>query len=348
MALSDAARELLDWYDRERRDLPWRAAPGSVADPYAVWLSEVMLQQTTVAAVKDYFRKFLTQWPRVEDLARAPLDDVLAAWAGLGYYARARNLHKCAVTVTNDYDGQFPATEAALLALPGIGAYTAAAIAAIAFSEPATVVDGNVERVIARLYRVNTPLPKAKPEIKELTAGIAPTAKCGRPGDFAQAMMDLGATICTPKNPQCLLCPWQRRCAALSQGDMLDYPKKLPKKPKPTRRIVAFWPVSDGHVLLERRPEAGLLGGMLGLFATDWEERSDFPTNWSELEPVAAEWDLLDSISRHTFTHFHLESKVAVARLSTRANTRQGQWVPLADLDGLPTVFKKMKELAQS
>ena len=254
-------RSLLDWYDRHRRILPWRAARGATADPYHVWLSEIMLQQTTVVTVGPYFQDFIARWPSVMDLAAASLDDVLHAWQGLGYYARARNLHKCAQVVAADLGGKFPEDEADLRALPGIGAYTAAAIAAIAFARPATVVDGNVERVIARLRRVETPLPPAKPELTRLAAELTPAR---RPGDYAQAIMDLGATVCMPRNPACDRCPWHADCAARAAGVADELPRKLPKKERPTRRGVAFWTVRrDGSVLLRRRPESGLLGGMM-------------------------------------------------------------------------------------
>ncbi len=259
---------LLAWYDRHRRVMPWRAAAGRRPDPYHVWLSEIMLQQTTVAAVGPYFEKFLALWPRVQDLAAAPLDAVLTAWAGLGYYARARNLHKCALAVAENFAGRFPETEAALLDLPGIGPYTAAAVAAIAFDRRATILDGNVERVIARIHRVDTPLPKAKPELHALADRLTPER---RPGDYAQAIMDLGATICTPRRPKCALCPWRPACAAFKAGDAEDFPRRQAKADRPTRYGVAFW-VSDGRgaVALRRRAEKGLLGGMMEIPSTEW------------------------------------------------------------------------------
>lgn len=341
-------QDLLLWYDRNRRDLPWRAKPGAYTPAYRVWLSEIMLQQTTVQAVKPYFAKFLTLWPTVEVMAAAPLDDILANWAGLGYYARARNLHKCATTVVQTFGGRFPTEVADLLTLPGIGDYTANAIASIAFDTPAVVVDGNVERVIARYHRVKTPLPKAKTEIRALTHQIAPETSDGRPGDFAQAMMDLGATICTPKDPKCLLCPWQSGCAAHKAGDMTAYPVKLPKKPKPTRRTVAFWLQADDHILLERRPAKGLLGGMPGLFSTPWIEQDTIPEDWQALAPTKGAWAIREGETKHTFTHFHLITKVAMLRLHSRINTDTGYWHPLSDLSALPTVFSKMAALAQN
>ena len=304
-------RSLLDWYDRHRRAMPWRAPPGTVADPYHVWLSEIMLQQTTVVTVGPYFLDFVTRWPTVGDLATASLDDVLHAWQGLGYYARARNLHKCAVVVARELDGRFPATEAELRELPGIGPYTAAAIAAIAFGRPATVVDGNVERVIARLRGVETPLPAAKPELTRLAGELTPGE---RPGDYAQAVMDLGATVCTPRNPACGRCPWEGACVAAASGDTERLPRKLPKKERPTRRGVAFWAVrGDGSVLLRRRPETGLLGGMMEVPSTDWREARWTAESAIAHAPVAAEWRSLAGMVRHTFTHFHLELTVMSA-----------------------------------
>ena len=252
------AETLLAWYDRHRRSLPWRAKAGQTADPYHVWLSEIMLQQTTVPAVKPYYETFLRRWPTVRDLAEADIHDVMAAWAGLGYYARARNLHKCAQLVTERHGGRFPDDLEALRELPGIGRYTAAAIAAIAFDRPATIVDGNVERVISRLHRIQTPLPKAKEEIWALAETLTPTE---RPGDYAQAIMDLGATLCTPQKPACSLCPWQSACAAFKAGDQETYPRKAPKAERPQRYGAAFWILNDkGEVALRRRPPSGLLG----------------------------------------------------------------------------------------
>ncbi len=264
---------ILAWYDRHRRDLPWRAKPGERADPYAVWLSEIMLQQTTVPTVGPYFRRFLARWPRVQDLAAASLDEVLTEWQGLGYYARARNLHKCAEVVARDHGGRFPDTEEGLLELPGIGAYTAAAIAAIAFDRKATVVDGNVERVMARLNAEATPLPAAKPILRDYAAHFTPGK---RAGDYAQAVMDLGATVCTPRQPKCLLCPWSEACAARAEGIAETLPRRAAKAEKPTRRGIAFWLTREGdegrEVLLRRRPEKGLLGGMMEVPSTPWRD----------------------------------------------------------------------------
>ncbi|WP_374763571.1 A/G-specific adenine glycosylase [Yunchengibacter salinarum] len=345
--MDQPGKQLLTWYDRNGRTLPWRAPPGARPDPYHVWLSEIMLQQTTVQTVGRYFTRFLSLWPDVTDLAAADRDSVLAEWAGLGYYARARNLHACARAVMADHGGRFPDTEDGLRALPGIGDYTAAAIAAIAFGRPAAVVDGNIERVIARLHRVETPLPAAKPEIRDHVAAITPA---DRPGDFAQAMMDLGAMVCTPRRPNCLLCPWQGRCLSAGTPDVERFPVKTPKKTKPLRRGVVFWPVRGGHVLLQRRPDAGLLGGMPGLYGTPWTERDDFPaaTEWAPHAPVAAQWTALREKARHSFTHFHLETRILMGEAGDTAPPADSFWHPLSDLKkaGLPTVFKKMARLA--
>ncbi len=336
------AIDLLDWYDRHARTMPWRIGPaaragGTVPDPYFVWLSEIMLQQTTVATVGDYFPRFTAAWPTVADLAAADLDQVLQAWAGLGYYARARNLHKCARIVSGELGGRFPDTEEALMALPGIGPYTAAVIAAIAFDRPATVVDGNVERVIARLRRIETPLPGAKPEIGAAAAALTPDL---RPGDYAQAIMDLGATICTPRNPACALCPWQKGCAAQAASVQADLPRKAPKKSKPVRRGVVFWlNRSDGAVLLRRRPEKGLLGGMMEFPSTPWETM--LPADPERHAPVAANWVPLPGLVRHTFTHFHLELEVLTGGV---AEAVEGVWAHGPNFDdlALPTLMKKV------
>ena len=357
----EIAENLLSWYDLNARRLPWRIKPEGqktaknpkkVPDPYRVWLSEVMLQQTTVATVKTYFEKFLTLWPTVEAMAASPQEDILQAWAGLGYYARARNLHKCARIIAGDFGGIFPASEADLKKLPGIGDYTAAAIAAIAFGQYAVVVDSNVERVVSRLNRLAVPLPAAKKEIRPLTAQITPKR---RAGDFAQAVMDLGASICTPKKPDCLACPLVNQCQARQKGDMEHYPVKAPKKTKPVRRALSFALVHGGDILLERRPQNGLLGGMPGLFHTPWVERPDFPDEriWSEHIPcppnlaIAGGPLVSGSVSKHTFTHFHLETKVVLYQLKSRINVENAFWQPLGDIAnaGLPTVFLKMARL---
>jgi len=335
------AARLLAWYDRNRRDLPWRAPPGAVGAPYRVWLSEIMLQQTTVATVGPYYRHFLERWPTVEALAEAALDDVLHAWQGLGYYARARNLHRCAQAVAREHGGRFPDTEDGLRALPGIGPYTAAAVAAIAFDRPATPVDGNVERVIARLFQVETPLPAAKPALRDLAATLTPRE---RPGDYAQAVMDLGATVCLPRNPACDRCPWQTDCAGHAAGVAAGLPRRAPKAARPQRYGVAFWAVSTaGRVLLRRRPEQGLLGGMMEVPGSPWtESQAAAPAAHA---PFAADWQPLPGEVNHAFTHFHLTLSVLAA--TDVAETRPGdgeRWChpqEFADV-ALPTVMKKV------
>lgn len=301
-----------------------------------MWLSEVMLQQTTVATVTPRYERFLQLFPDVEALAGAPQEAVLAEWAGLGYYARARNLHKCAQVVAEQHGGVFPTTETGLLALPGVGAYTAAAIAAIAFDEPAVVLDGNIERVMARLFAVETPLPEAKPELRAHAAALTPKK---RPGDHAQALMDLGATICTPRNPFCSLCPVNDWCAGYKAGIAGKLPKKKRKVAKPVRYGTAFVirRKPDGAVLLVRRPEKGLLGGMLAFPATEWGEKAEV------VPPVRAKWSVAAEPVRHTFTHFHLEMEVWVAEVSTAAARKlEGQWAEDPAGEGLPTVFRKV------
>lgn len=333
---------LLAWYDRHRRTLPWRAAPGERADPYHVWLSEIMLQQTTVVTVGPYFRDFLARWPRLADLAAAPLDDVLTAWAGLGYYARARNLKKCAEVVAAEHGGRFPESEAGLLELPGIGPYTAAAIAAIAFDRRATILDGNVERVMARLYRVENPLPRAKEELRALAARHTPAK---RPGDYAQAIMDLGATICTPTKPKCILCPLTQDCAALKAGDAETYPRKAPKAERPQRYGVCFAMIDkQGRIALERRPEKGLLGGMMQVPTSDW--RGTAFADDEITPPMAAKWRKLDGQVSHVFTHFALALTVFVAA-GVKADPRY-RWVGAEELGkvALPSVMQKVVEKA--
>ncbi len=331
---------LLAWYDRHGRRLPWRAAPPSRPDPYRVWLSEVMLQQTTVAAVGPYFERFLARWPTVEALAEAPLDAVLAAWAGLGYYARARNLHACARQVAAT-GGRFPDSEDGLRALPGIGDYTAAAIAAIAFDRPAVVLDGNIERVMARLFAHAEPLPAAKPRLKAFAARLAPAT---RPGDYAQAAMDLGATICTPRKPVCALCPWHDDCAARRQGLAELLPARLPKAAKPLRHGIAFWiERKDGAILLRRRPDQGLLGGMMEIPSTAWREQPWALGEAAAAAPAIAEWRMLPGLVRHGFTHFNLELTIATGRAKSPELAR-GLWCSLDGLadKALPTVMRKV------
>lgn len=332
---------LLDWYDCHARDMPWRTPPadklaGVKPDPYRVWLSEIMLQQTTVAAVRAYFVKFTTLWPTVADLAAAEDADVMAAWAGLGYYARARNLLKCARAVVADHGGAFPDTVEALQTLPGIGPYTSAAIASIAFDRQATVVDGNVERVMSRLFAVEVPLPTSKPALTGLATDLTPTT---RQGDYNQAVMDLGATICSPKNPACGICPWRAPCLARAQGIAADLPKKLPKKIKPTRLGIAYVARnSDGHWLLETRPDKGLLGGMLGWPGSDW---GDDP---QPSPPVAAAWEDCGMEVRHTFTHFHLKLRVLVAIADSEPEV--GTFMTKLRPADLPTVMRKVYDAA--
>ena len=339
------ASRLLAWYDRHRRTLPWRALPGAKTEPYLVWLSEIMLQQTTVATVGDYFRKFVARWPTVQALAAAPIDDILSAWAGLGYYARARNLHACARTVTELHDGRFPDTEDALRALPGIGPYTAAAIRAIAFDQPASAVDGNVERVIARLFAIRTPLPDAKPEIQARAASLVPRQ---RAGDYAQAMMDLGATVCTPRSPRCVICPLMKTCKARKEGIAEELPARAPKAEKPTRRGLAFVLANrDGAILLRKRPAKGLLGGMDEVPSSPWREGKLVIADALNEAPVPARWKVLEGGVRHTFTHFHLELAVARATATTSrlAKLAPGSaWVEIDKLDerALPTVMRKV------
>ncbi len=341
---SAKASDLLAWYDRHRRTLPWRARPGETPDPYRVWLSEIMLQQTTVRAVKPYFEKFLTLFPTVHDLATAPSEAVMSAWAGLGYYSRARNLHACAKTVVERHDGVFPADEAALRALPGIGDYTAAAVASIAFDLPAVVVDGNVERVVARLHAIEDPLPGSKPAIRRLTAAMAPEK---RPGDFAQAMMDLGATICTPKSPACGLCPWREPCTARREGTAETFPRKTPKKEGKLRRGTAFFAMrEDGAVLLGTRPPKGLLGGMAEVPGTGWASDHD-PRSALSAAPLRAEWRKSLGTVTHVFTHFPLELDVLVARLPAGTEAPAGlRWVPATAWpeEALPSIMRKVVE----
>ncbi len=355
-ALSVAAgrrRRLLAWYDRARRDLPWRAPPGLTTDPYAVWISEIMLQQTTVAAVIPYFERFMARWPSVADLARAPLDEVLCVWQGLGYYARARNLHACAKVVVERFGGRLPDREDQLRQLPGIGVYTAAAIAAIAFNREATPVDGNVLRVIARLHGITTPLPEARAEIVARARAVTRFGDGrgdngdGRFGDVAQAMMDLGAGICTPRRPDCRRCPWQDDCVAAG-NDPERYPFAAPKPGRPTRHGVVFWVEgAGGTVLLRRRPVSGLLGGMMELPSTAWR---DVPWTFEEalaFAPCDARWIALPGQVRHTFTHFHLRLSVLSGQTAA-TDPGDGLWWPMTRLaeQPLPTVMRKVAALA--
>jgi A/G-specific adenine glycosylase len=322
--------------------LPWRALPGEAPDAYRVWLSEIMLQQTTVKAVAPYYAKFLKSWPTVRKLAAAKLDDVLKAWAGLGYYARARNLHACANAVVERHRGRFPDTEEALRELPGVGGYTAAAIAAIAFDRRAVAIDGNIERVVARLFAVEMALPAAKPEIRRLAETLVPQR---RPGDFTQAMMDLGATICTPKRPACVLCPWMDCCAARSRGDQETFPRKAAKVEGQLRRGASFVATrADGYVLVRSRPPNGLLGGMTEVPSTAWSQDFDEAAALVEA-PLKARWRRLPGMVEHGFTHFPLRQSVYVAKVPAKTRAPAGmRWVALGDLSGeaLPNVMRKV------
>lgn len=333
---------LLAWYDHHRRDLPWRAPAGERPDPYRVWLSEIMLQQTTVKAVAPYYARFLARWPDVQSLARAPLAEVLRAWAGLGYYARARNLHACAQAVVERHGGKFPTNEAELRALPGVGPYTAAAIAAIAFDRPTVAVDGNVERVISRLFAVAQELPAAKPRLKRLAETLMPQA---RAGDFAQALMDLGATVCTPKNPACSLCPWNGACIAFARSEQQTFPRKTPKAEGILRRGAAFVATrADGAVLLRTRPANGLLGGMTEVPTTAWSPTFD-PKLALREAPLPTRWRKLPGSVTHTFTHFPLELAVYTANVPRACPAPVGmRWTAMQNLgnEALPSLMRKV------
>lgn len=341
---------LLEWYDANARQMPWRVSPqdraaGVLPDPYAIWMSEIMLQQTTVATVKDYFTRFITRWPTVRHLASAQDADVMGEWAGLGYYARARNLLKCARAVLVEHGGNFPADHDALLRLPGIGPYTAAAVSSIAFDLPHAVLDGNVERVMARLHDIHTPLPEAKPLLMEHAHILTPQQ---RPGDYAQAVMDLGATICTPKSPACGICPWRDPCAARKAGTMAELPKKIPKKAKPIRHgTVYLGRRSDGAWLLETRPDKGLLGGMLGWPGSEWVDTT--LAHPDSTPPAAGAWEEQEGEVRHTFTHFHLILRIMIAELPLEAAPMRGAFMPRHDFrpSDLPTVMRKAFDLIQ-
>ncbi|MHC8508548.1 MAG: A/G-specific adenine glycosylase [Rhodospirillales bacterium] len=339
---------LLRWYDARHRAFPWRAPPGETPPtPYRVWLSEIMLQQTTAAAVIPYYQAFTARWPDVQTLAAAPLDDVLKAWAGLGYYARARNLHACARIVAHDLGGVFPDTEEGLRALPGIGPYTAAAIAAIAFGRRATPVDGNIKRVTARLFAVKTPLPKADAEIARFAETLTPRR---RPGDFAQAMMDLGATLCSPRKPECSACPWAGACTARAEGNPAAYPVRAPKRPRPSRFGVCFW-IEDakGRVLVRRRSETGLLGGMTEIPSTPWTDAPWSNAAAARHAPLKLRKRPAEGEVTHVFTHFHLTLRVLRAKAPPGARAPKGCcWVRISALgaEALPSVMRKVVRLA--
>ncbi|SFJ11550.1 A/G-specific DNA-adenine glycosylase [Bradyrhizobium sp. cf659] len=342
---------LLQWYDRHRRRLPWRAGPGEASDPYRVWLSEIMLQQTTVKAVGPYFEKFVARWPDVTALGRASQDDVLRMWAGLGYYSRARNLHACAVAVTREHGGVFPDTEEGLRALPGVGPYTAAAIAAIAFDRHTMPVDGNIERVVSRLFAVEEELPQAKPLIQQLAATLLADSRAGgeksRAGDSAQALMDLGASICTPKKPACSLCPLNEDCLARAQGTQETFPRKAPKKSGTLRRGAAFVVTRGEELLVRSRPEKGLLGGMTEVPGSDWLAGQEDATAKQQAPALKglSRWQRRVGVVTHVFTHFPLELVVYTAKAEARTRAPAGmRWVPIATLAGeaLPNVMRKV------
>jgi A/G-specific adenine glycosylase len=340
----DNAMRLLAWYDRHRRRLPWRALPGQRSDAYRVWLSEIMLQQTTVKAVGPYFEKFVARWPDVAALARAPLDDVLRMWAGLGYYSRARNLHACAVAVFDAHGGRFPQTEQGLRGLPGIGPYTSAAIAAIAFDAPVMPVDGNIERVVSRLFAVEAQLPNAKPLIQQLAQQLLGPA---RAGDTAQALMDLGATICTPKKPACALCPLTEACAARMRGDQESFPRKPPKKSGVLRRGAAFVVTRGDELLVRTRPAKGLLGGMTEVPTSAWLAGQNDAVARKQAPALSglSRWRRKVGVVNHGFTHFPLELVVYVASVPARTRAPDGmRWVPIATLGGeaFPNLMRKV------
>jgi len=342
----DLSEVLLDWYDAHARVLPWRVPPalskaGHLPDPYRIWLSEVMLQQTTVVAVAKYFHVFTKRWPNITALANAKDEDVMGEWAGLGYYARARNLLKCARMIVTDFGGVFPDKRDDLLNLPGIGPYTAAAIASIAFGRSECVMDGNVERVMARLYNIHSPLPAVKPMLLTHATALTPEF---RAGDYAQAVMDLGATVCTPKSPTCGICPWSFNCIAHAKGTAAQLPKKTPKPVKATRYGIAYVARRpDGAWLLERRPDKGLLGGMLGWPGAEWGAQA------VEKPPIVADWHILGAEVRHTFTHFHLRLLVHVATVNENSPD-VGKFIAddCFDPTDLPTVMRKAHKLALS
>lgn len=339
---------ILDWYDTHARVLPWRARPYEQPDPYHVWLSEVMLQQTVVAAVIPYFQKFVDKWPTVTDLANAHNDEVMTAWAGLGYYARARNLHKCAQVVAFERNGKFPDTQKDLKALPGIGDYTSAAITSIAFNKQSTVVDGNIERVISRLYAITTPLPESKPQIKAFAETLSDCGNDDRPGDYAQALMDIGAGVCIPKSPRCGICPVSEYCKGRKQRIAAELPYKIKKAPKPTRHgYIYLARNSKGDILLERRPETGLLGGMLAFPTSEWVDDTlaiSHPQHFDNAVSMGKNMAV-----NHVFTHFTLNLKGFSVDLHEKITNSSDHyvWVSSGDIldAGLPTLFKKFAKL---
>ncbi len=338
------AEKLLVWYDRHRRIMPWRALSGIVADPYHVWLSEIMLQQTTVVTVVPYFQKFIKRWPTIRHLAKAPLNDVMKMWAGLGYYRRARNLHACAKIICTQFGGQFPSSEKELLALPGFGPYTAAALRTIAFDQRANVVDGNVERVMARIFAIRTPLPQSKNMLRDTAEQLLPNH---RYGDYAQALMDLGATICTPRNPKCDLCPWQANCRAQRLGIEAQLPRKKKQKKKPVKHTIAFvLKNSKGALFLQQRPAEGLLGGMMEVPSSPWLENAEITLSKAlSHAPAKADWQLLPEPLKHVFSHFELQTLVAIGTTSRPA---KGRWATVKQLEkeALPSLMRKILRYA--
>ncbi|MFI4891786.1 MAG: A/G-specific adenine glycosylase [Steroidobacterales bacterium] len=355
---ADRPALLLEWYDRHRRALPWRPLPGERADPYRVWLSEIMLQQTGVKTVGPYFLKFVTRWPDVEALGRASLDDVLRMWAGLGYYSRARNLHACAVKVLRDHGGVFPDSEEGLRSLPGIGPYTAAAIAAIAFDRRTMPVDGNIERVVSRLFAVEAPLPQAKPLIQQLATTLLGVSRAGdeqsragdeksRAGDSAQALMDMGSSICTPKKPACALCPLNGDCISRARCDQENFPRKAPKKTGALRRGAAFVVISGDLILVRTRPEKGLLGGMTEVPTSSWLAAQDDKAALKQAPTLNGllRWHRKAGVVTHVFTHFPLELVVYTSSVPARTRAPEAmRFVPIATLqdEALPNVMRKV------
>ncbi len=338
-------QKLLDWYETHGRKLPWRASVGDHPDPYKVWLSEIMLQQTTVAAVEPYFRQFTERWPAIKALADAELDDILHGWQGLGYYARARNLHRCARVVRDEFGGVIPDREKILLGLPGIGSYTAAAVLTIAFNKPANVVDGNVERVMSRIFEIDAPLPGSKPRLRAAAEVLAPSSSIQRPGDYAQALMDLGATVCVPRKPRCGLCPWRSFCKSYSSGTSGSLPRRERKPVTPVRFGIVYWvQASDGSVLLRRRPESGLLGGMMEFPSTEWRpEPLEESESFSAL-PASGPTSDIPGVVRHVFSHFQLELLVKLVLVSEKQNIEGYIWCKPSCFANyaLPTVMKKV------
>lgn len=342
-SIAEFRKKILDWYDRNRRKLPWRAEPWETPDPYHVWLSEVMLQQTTVPAVIPYFLRFIEKWPTVQSLAEAGSEVVMREWAGLGYYARARNLHKCAKVIASNYAGTFPKDQAELRKLPGVGDYTSAAIAAIAFGLEANVVDGNIERIMARYHAVSEPLPRSKKRLKEL-AGQLSLEQTQRTGDYAQALMDIGATICTPKSPRCALCPLSSSCMAYAKSIQEGLPQKTKKADKPQKVGNVYWIVGEnGDVLLHKRPDRGLLGGMFGFPTSGWDNTGE---DRDLIKGVLAGNEA--GTVKHSFTHFDLTLHVKVSGWNSAITLPDGyQWIGFNNLSnyGFPTVFRKIVRL---